>query len=197
MFIIFSPILDYCWVSFVHLQLEKWFKKTKIILVILSQSFFLPFEIEILLQILTLKFTGYILLESMEDDKRLIESYKTNSTGTRILHWKSIIVKFWSRFRKQLLMGLSILMVTLSLCVILSIIFTGGTAKDIWDKKQNIFQTPRNFVRNTELNCRGDCCSVRNISAPYRRLWRIQPRHQSKFPACQEFPGLSSAPVTY
>ena len=120
----------------------------------------------------------------MEDDKRLIESYKTNSTGTRILHWKSIIVKFWSRFRKQLLMGLSILMVTLSLCVILSIIFTGGTAKNIWDKKQNIFQTPRNFVRNTELNCRGDCCSVRNISAPYRRLSLTDPATASIKVSC-------------
>ena len=75
----------------------------------------------------------------MEDDKRLIESYKTNSTGTRLLHWKSIIVKFWSRFRNQLLMGLSILMVTLSLCVIFSIIFTGGRSRKFLGQKTKYF----------------------------------------------------------
>ena len=46
--------------------------------------------------------------------------------GARLLEWKSILVKFCCDYRDQILIGSSILVVTLCIGVVISVIYGGG-----------------------------------------------------------------------
>ena len=63
----------------------------------------------------------------MDDVNPLIESSKVHDIQSRFVQWKSVTGLLFIKFRYQVLVCLTGLLVTLFLLVLLTFIFTGGT----------------------------------------------------------------------